>query len=167
MAGVSKYTESQKASVYLSLQVNAGNVKRSARETGIPESTVRLWKKDFAENGPPNTDVLEAVSSDFIADGERIRNKALKRAEKMIDDEDSKLKLAELTALSGMLTDKLNVAQGLATGRVEHQHHLPSADEARELLRGFAEEMASLSAAHDAEIIDAEVIEQRALPASR
>jgi transposase-like protein len=166
MAGVSKYTESDRAAVYFSLQVNAGNVKRTARETGYPESTVRLWKKEFSEKGPPSTDAVEAVSSDFIADGERIRNKALMRAEKMIDDTGSNLKLAELTAISGMLTDKLNVALGLATKRVEHQHHLPSADEARELLRGFADEMAALTAERDAEIIDAEIVEQRALPSA-
>jgi hypothetical protein len=165
MAGVSKYTESDRAAVYFSLQVNSGNVKRSARETGYPESTVRLWKKEFSEKGPPAADAVEAVASDFVADGERIRNKALMRAEKMIDDVDSNLKLAELTAISGMLTDKLNVAQGLATKRVEHTHTLPTADEARELLRGFADEMRQLASERDAEIIDAEVIEQRALPA--
>ena len=166
MAGRSKYAEADRAAVFVVLGVNEGNVKRTARETGYPESTVRMWKKEFAEKGPPSSDAVEEVSSNFIADGERIRNKALMRAEAMIDDKGSNLKLAELTALSGMLTDKLNVALGLATKRVEHQHHLPTADEARELLRGFAEEMAVLTASRDAEIIDAEIVEQRALPAS-
>jgi transposase-like protein len=163
MAGAKKYTESDRAAVYFSLQVNDGNVKRTARETGYPESTVRLWKKDFATKGPPSADAIEEVSSDFVADGERIRNKALLRAEEMVDDRSTNLKLAELTALSGMLTDKLNTARGLDIRRVEHQHHLPDAEEARELMRGFASELIAMSAARDGEIIDAEIVETKSL----
>jgi len=163
MAGVSKYTEEDRGKVYFSLQLNDGNVKRTSRELGYPESTVRQWKKDFVENGPPAADVVEEVSNQFVVVGERIQFKALLRAEKMVDDPGTPLKLAELTALSGMLTDKLNAARGLATQRVEHKHTLPSADEARELLRGFASELIEMSASRDGEIIDAEIVEIKAL----
>jgi transposase-like protein len=163
MAGVRKYTESDRAAVYVSLQVNDGNVKRTARETGYPESTVRLWKKDFSTKGPPSADAVATVSADFVADGERIRNKALLRAEEMVDDRSTNLKLAELTALSGMLTDKLNTARGLDVRRVEHQHRLPDAEEARELMRGFASELIAMSASRDGEIVDAEIVETKSL----
>jgi transposase-like protein len=163
MAGASKYTEADKAAVYVLLQVHAGNVKRTARESGYPESTVRQWKKDFSEKGPPSADVVAEVSQDFIADAQRIRNKALLRAEEMVDDRSKSMRLAELTALSGMLTDKLNTAQGLDVRRVEHQHHLPDAEEARELMRGFASELIAMSASRDGEIIDAEIVETKSL----
>jgi transposase-like protein len=163
MAGASKYTESDKAAVYFSLQVNDGNVKRTAREAGYPESTVRQWKKDFSEKGPPSAEALEEVSSDFIKDGERIRNKALDRIEQVLDDPLSKPRLAELNTTVGVLTDKLNTARGLSVQRVEHQHHLPPAEEARELMRGFASELIAMSAERDGEIIDAEVVEIKSL----
>jgi transposase-like protein len=163
MAGVSKYTEADRAAVYFSLQITGGNIKRTAREAGYPESTVRGWKKDFAENGPPSAEAIEEVSSDFIKDGERIRNKALDRIEQVLDDPLSKPKLAELNTTVGVLTDKLNTARGLDVKRVEHQHHLPDAEEARELMRGFASELIAMSASRDGEIIDAEIVETKSL----
>jgi hypothetical protein len=40
------YSKGERACVFLSLAANRGNVKRTARETGVPESTVRLWRNE-------------------------------------------------------------------------------------------------------------------------
>ena len=67
MAGKSQYSDSDKARVYTTLLANEGNVKRSSRETGVPEATVRRWKNEFEENPPPVEVVAEAVA-DFLND---------------------------------------------------------------------------------------------------
>jgi transposase-like protein len=164
MAGRSKYTEEDKARVFVLLQANDGNVKRTARESGLPENTVRRWRNEFNDEGPPSTEMVEQAASDFVATAERIRNKALDWAEEMIDQRDAKVKMNDLNNLAGTLQDKIDRAKGLDAKRVDVQHHLPSADEARELLRGFVQEMAVASAGRDAEILEAEIVEQAALP---
>ena len=41
MAGRAKYTEEDRAKVFVLLRTNDGNVKRTSREAGVPENTVR------------------------------------------------------------------------------------------------------------------------------
>lgn len=44
MARRRSYSDNDKATVLASLDANGGNLKRTARETGIPVSTVRSWR---------------------------------------------------------------------------------------------------------------------------
>lgn len=41
-----------RSTVYTTLLANEGNVKRTARDTGVNESTVRRWKREFETNPP-------------------------------------------------------------------------------------------------------------------
>lgn len=161
MAGRATYSESDKARVYVVLTANDGNVKRTSRETGVPENTVRRWRNDFKQDGPPPTDAVEEAAQDFVGDAERVRNLALARIEKLIPTSE---KLNELNNTVGILTDKIDRARGLDTRRIEHTHHLPAADEVRELMSGFVEGMKELSRAREAEIVEAEIVEQVSLP---
>jgi transposase-like protein len=164
VAGRAKYTEADKAKVFTLLAANDGNVKRTSRESGYPENTVRRWRNEFKET-PPRAELVEKAAADFIAEADIVRNLALAEIKRKIQAGEGKI--SELNVTVGVLTDKIDRARGLDVKRVEHQHHLPSPEEARALLRGFAQEVFQLSASRDAEIIDAEIVEQPALPAGK
>lgn len=160
------YSDEDLARLYVSLTANEGNVKRTARDTGIPESTVRSWKQKWETDGPPSYGEVEVAVSDFTTDAERVRNKALASIEEKIPG----AKVGELTTLVGVLDDKIMRARGLATGRVEHTLALPAADEIREALSAVFQGAIQAAANREADIIDAEVIEEqavKALPAPR
>jgi transposase-like protein len=159
MAGRAKYTDQDKASVFVVLTANDGNVKRTSRETGVPENTVRRWRDEWKKEGPPETDVVEEAVGDFVGDAERVRNKALLAIEKKIPD----AKVSELNNTVGILTDKIDRARGLVDRRVV-EHQLPSPDDIRAALGTFAAEMQRMAQQREAEIVDAEIVEQPALP---
>lgn len=166
MAGRTTYSDDDLARLFVSLTANEGNVKRTARDTGIPESTVRRWKTEWETKGPPSYEAVEQAVSTFAEDAERVRDKALKAIEEKIPG----AKVGELTTLVGVLDDKIMRARGLATGRVEHVHALPPADEIREVLAAVFQGAVQTAAARELDIIDAEVIEeqaQKALPAPK
>lgn len=167
MAGRGTYTDEQKAQAYVTLAANEGNVKRTARDIGVPSSTIRRWRDEWQrqESLPSHEAVTEAMG-DFADKAESIRWKALVELERQL----TAAKPADLIKVIGILDDKITRARGLADRTVEHRHVLPSADELRELVQGFAEatRQAALERADD--IIDAEIVEQaprRALPSGR
>jgi transposase-like protein len=163
VAARATYNESDKARVYVVLASNDGNVKRTSRETGVPENTVRRWKKEFEES-PPSTELVETAVGDFVGDAERVRHKALLKIEALIDGD--KVKVGELNNTVGILTDKIDRARGLDVKRVEHEHRLDPAS-VREALVGFMQDMQQMSRAREVEIVEAEVVEQAALPAGK
>jgi transposase-like protein len=161
VAARTTYTEADKSRVYVVLAANDGNVKRTSRETGVPENTVRRWKKEF-EASPPSAELVEAAVGDFVTDADRVRHKALLKIEALIDGD--KVKVGELNNTVGILTDKIDRARGLDVKRVEHEHRLDPAS-VREALVGFMTDMHKMSRAREGEIVEAEVVEQAALPA--
>jgi transposase-like protein len=163
VAARATYTDADKARVYVVLASNDGNVKRTSRETGVPENTVRRWKKEFEES-PPTTDLVQEAVGDFVGDADRVRHKALLAIEKKIDSGDAKV--GELNNTVGILTDKIDRARGLDVKRVEHEHKLDPSS-VREALVGFMQDMHQMSTAREVEIVEAEVVEQAALPKGR
>lgn len=160
---ITKYSDKDRARVYLELVVNQGNVRRTARNTGVPEPTVRGWKRHWADEGPPPMDEVEEVATDFFTAAEKVRDEALSEMRKKIPHATP----SALVAMVGMLTDKITIARGLATSRVEHTYELPSSEELRVLVQGFVQGAIEASKARRGEIIDAELVEQAplALPA--
>jgi len=47
---------------------------------------------------------------------------------------------------------------------VDHYHHLPAPEELRELMKGFVEAGQALAVKRSEEIVEAELVEQPALP---
>ncbi len=43
---MAQYADAVRADTLARLELNAGNVKKTARETGIPRSTVQLWRRE-------------------------------------------------------------------------------------------------------------------------
>lgn len=151
------YTEADRAKVYIVLASNDQNVKRTARETGIPENTVRRWKQLFIQNGPPviEEDLVRDVG-DFLETAEKTRWKAIQVLDQKIPD----AKPSELITIVGVLSDKIDRVKGLAIGRVEHVHALPSPDEIRESLGAALQGVLDAAQQRQHEIIDAEIVEQ-------
>lgn len=150
------YTDADRARVYVVLTTNEGNVKRTARETGVPENTVRRWKKEWQQNGPPSLDDVEEAAGDFLAEAERVRWKALMA----LDGKIEQAKPSELITVIGVLDDKIARAKGLAVGKVEHVHTLPSPDEIRQTLGAALAGVLQAAKERQEEIIDAELVEQ-------
>jgi transposase-like protein len=161
VAGRATYSEADKAKVYVVLQANDGNVKRTARETGVPENTVRRWRNQFQEDGPPDTELVEQEATDFIEDADRVRHKALRLIEEKVDQKDAKLN--ELNNTVGILTDKIDRVR-LPNKQVDHVHHLPPADEIRQVMAAFAQQQLEMAQRREEEIVDAEFGEIKALP---
>lgn len=119
MAGKSKYSDEDKARVNLSLQVHDGQVKPTARDTGIPISTVRLWKQQWERDGVPQSVemALTEAKDDFVENASRVRDKALERLGQVIETSD---KPRDLATVVGILDDKIARARGLPTSRTEN-----------------------------------------------
>lgn len=164
------YTDEERASVYVALAVNDGNVARSARDTGIAESTVRDWKFTWEREGVPLEvqTLADSIATGFVADAERVRDKALKALELAIDT--GELKNDKLITVVGVLEDKIRLGKGLATSRSETVHSLPDPQEVQHQLAAAVLQVLSTAKERELDIIDAEIVEETsdlALPAAR
>lgn len=153
MAARREYTDEEKARVFVALTTNQGNIKRTARDTGLPISTIRNWRNEWEESGPPDTALVEQASGEFLEDAERVRSKALIELERKIPDATP----SALVATVGMLTDKISMAKGLATSRTETVHSLPPAEDIAKTLSAAFQAALEVSQQRDDEIIDAEI----------
>jgi transposase-like protein len=157
---VSKYGSDDIANVYVSLTTNGGNIKATARETNVPESTVRRWRDEWERSGVPQEvqELATKEAEDFAARAERVRDLALVEWERLVRAGEAKPK--DLMLGIGILTDKALRARGLATTQVDHRLALPSGDEVAELLASFVGGVRALSDERQG-IIDAEVVENK------
>jgi transposase-like protein len=155
----------------MSLGISGGNVLRACRETGVPQQTVRNWKKKWDVEGGPNEGIADAAESKvipgFVKMASTVRDEALKKIHELLPKTDVK-DLAKLATIVGIMDDKVRLASGLATSRKEVQHSLPSPEEMRALGKGYAAGAISAALERDEAIIDAEVVQQvrptRSLP---
>ncbi len=157
------YTDAALANLYVTLVTNEGNVKRTSRDTGMPESTVRRYKQMWEQEGPPKLDDIEQAVTDYLTEAEETRNLALSKMKERIEKGDGTL--AQLATVFGVLSDKIDRARGLADRRVEHVHALPSPDDIRATLGALVQSVQAGHIIREEEITDAEIIEQPALPA--
>ena len=156
MAGRAKYSDNDRARVANALAINDGNIKRTARETGVPENTVRDWKRSWEKGGVPAT-VEEARTvelSRFVEDASRIRDVALRRLEEVIPHSD---KVRELATVVGILDDKIARARGIDRNGSDRQigvHINVTPEQLGSALSSWAEKAASESAQRRADIIE-------------
>lgn len=159
------YTDEDKARGFLALTVHDGNLKRAARETGLPESTLRRWREEWAQGVPtPVIDGAVELAEGFVNDAERVRDAALREIERKIPE----AKPSELITIVGVLDDKITRARGLATSRTAVQHELPPPEQIRDALVAAMQGALEASRERQAVIVDAEVVvepAQKALPA--
>lgn len=162
MAGRRTYTDSDRALVKVALEANNGSVKAAARETGFPVQTVRDMKKKWDREGVPAevSEALPAVRDEFVGRVTSVRDKALDRLDKELDNPAAKVNVKDLATTVGILTDKARLVSGQATSRTESVQGLPSAKEVRDLFAGFAVGVLAAAQRTHEEIIDAEWTEQ-------
>lgn len=163
-----EYSAEDKARVYVVLQTNDGNLKRTARDTGIPEPTIRRWRNEWKESGPPALDQIEEAVVEYVTEMEKTRDLALKRIHERLSSPDKKDQgtLPQIATVFGVLTDKIDRAHGIGT-KHEHEHKLslPSPDEIRASLGALIEGVQAGHVVREEEIEDAEILEEpRALP---
>jgi transposase-like protein len=143
------------AHAYVVLETNQGNVKRTARDCNLPESTIRRWRDLWLEEGPPDLDEVAIEATDFVEDAERVRDKALKVLEGKLDAATP----SALVATIGMLQDKVSIARGLATSRTETVHALPSPQEIANTLGAVLAGAIEAAKARDQDILEADLID--------
>lgn len=108
-----RYSDEQRAAVLAALDANGGNLSKTARDTGVPKSTLIAWR-DNVHVPPPDElrtskklELTELIHAELEAIFETLpgkRNAADYRA---------------LTTGAGILVDKLALLQGDPTSRVE------------------------------------------------
>lgn len=150
------YTDRDRATVFAYLAANGGNVKRTARECGLPPSVVRDWKQKWEKGGVP-TEVEEALPSiqeEIVDEFTRVRNKALTELERQLDE--GTIKGQPLIAAIGMLTDKIRLFRGESTSRSETVAALPAPEQLRQLVGEFFQEAVEAAQERAAEIDEAE-----------
>ena len=167
-----EYSSEDKARAYVVLTSNEGNLKRTARDTGIPEPTIRRWRNEWESGGPPSLASLEEAVTDMVAQAEKIQDLALQRIKERLESDDVKQQgtLPQLATVYGIVTDKLDRARGIGTTSThEHKLTLPSPDEIRATLGALVENVQAGHVVREEEIEDAEIVDEpRALlPASR
>lgn len=153
------YTDDDKGTVYAALQVYDGNVKRTSRSTGIPEQTVRDWKKLWEKEGPSQEIVVASTQprDDFVEKATRLRDKAMAEIERALDAHE--LKGQPLINAAGMLHDKITLAKGGVTQRTETTQAVdPEAIGAA--LMGMVQGAISAAQQRAEEIVDADFEEQ-------
>ena len=159
------YTDSDRAHVHTLLVTNDGNVDRTARESGIPPATVRLWKQKWQKEGPPGEVMELAVqeATDFVNQAMGTRFEAIVLLRAKLPDASAR----DLATIIGILDDKITRAKGLATGRVEHVHAgpaLPPPEELGPIIGDYLQRALGAARRRDAVVIDAEEPARKALP---
>lgn len=157
----STYTEQDRAAVYAALAGNDNNVKRTARETGVPENTVRRWRDEWKKKGPPEGEALTEVVDKILSKIESAREQALDLLKQKMSDATPQ----QLATIFGILDDKYTRVKGLDKKTVDVHHHLPPAEELRELMGGFVQGAIEAAQTRHSEVIDLDIVEVRELPA--
>ena len=143
-----EWSDEDRAAAYVVWIANDKNIRRTARETGIGHTTVAYWAKGWEKNGPPEALDAKITNSayEFVHHASSVREKAMKKLEELIPEAEVK-QLSAIATVVGIMDDKIRLASGLATKRTETVHTLPTRDEMKELMSGFAEGL--ISAADD------------------
>jgi len=166
VAGRQQYTEQAKAAAFAQLEMNDGNRKRTARDLGLPLSTLRRWADDWEkQKNLPAAEALIQATGDFLQDAERVRNLALQKMEaKLANGEGT---VAQIATVMGILDDKIARAKGIADRVTEHKITLPSRDDIVAALQGLQQGAIEAAAARDEVIVEAELAEPKALEAAK
>lgn len=93
---------------------STGNYSETARLLGMPQKTVEdIYKRNIEKE--EFTKLREEKRDEFVEDATRIINKAMKRLEKSIDDNEETISVNNLSTVIGTLYDKRNLAEGKST----------------------------------------------------
>jgi len=115
------HPDARREEVLALLKANGGNVKRTARESGIPSDTIRYWK---AKAGP----VLGVKTpTQKEASLEELFEHIIRVAARLLPDKLETAKPSEIGTVLGIVFDKLRLLQGEATTITEDVTHVRAA----------------------------------------
>jgi DNA-binding transcriptional MerR regulator len=141
----------------------SGNLKGTAREFGVPPSTLRTWSKQQLEK--PDLAIekaKEAFDERLVQDAEEIADTAIRRLKTQLQRE-SNPKIRDLLAVWTTALDKRAVAQGRPTSINENRNALDR-DEIRGVFNEWMEGLQTAAARQQSQktpAIEAEVIEEK------
>ena len=155
------YSDKDRAAVKLALEINKGNIKSTARDTGVPYMTVKSWKDKWEQEGVPAvvSEALAPLAEGFVDEAVQVRDMSLLKIKELLPQ--ARIQdLRSLATLIGILDDKVRLATGLATTRSESVHiHVDPEQIGNQIGAHIRASLESASVRAD-EIIDAEVVEQ-------
>lgn len=136
------WTAQDRAHALAVLDQNSGVIKRTARQLGMPESTLRVWRDEQQSN--PNPYVLEVIKES----GEKFKQRSIEIIELSQEiqvrgmrdrlrsrDPISLREIKEAATIGAIAVDKLVLHQGKEPAKVDHNISI-SADESAKV---FAE----------------------------
>ena len=155
MSKRTEWTDEDKAAAYVIWISNDKNIRATARQCGIGHTTIAYWVKQWEENGPPERldDKIRANAYEFVHHASTVRQKAMDKLEELIPEAEIK-QLGTLATVVGIMDDKIRLAQGLATKRTETVHTLPTKEEMKELMSGFADNLVSAAEERANEVVE-------------
>lgn len=139
----------------------SGNLKGTAREFGIPPSTLRTWSKtQLAKPDLAIEKAKEAFDERLIDDAEELAELSLKRLKTALQREKDP-KIRDLLAVWTTSLDKRAIAKGQPTSIQENRKGLDK-DEIRGVFNEWMEglQVAAARQRDQAKAIDAEVIQE-------
>jgi hypothetical protein len=137
-----EWDDEAKAITYVQWIACDKRIRETSRVTGVPVATVGYWAKQWEKDGPPETMDVEIRKNayEFVDHANRVRKQAMEKLEELIPDAEVK-QLSAIATVVGIMDDKIRLAQGLATKRTETVHTLPTKQEMKELMSGFADSL--------------------------
>lgn len=108
-----RYSDDQRAAVLAALDANGGNLSKTARDTGVPKSTLIAWRDNV--HVPPADELRTSKKLELT---ELIRTELDAIFEAMPGKRES-ADYKTLGTVAGILSDKLTLLDGGATSRID------------------------------------------------
>lgn len=152
-----EWNDEARAATYVQWIACDKKIRETSRITGVPHATVAYWAKQWEKDGPPeHLDVeIRKNAYEFVDHANKVRKQAMEKLEELIPDAEVK-QLSAIATVVGIMDDKIRLAQGLATKRTETVHTLPTKEEMKELMSGFADSLVSAAEDRAAETVSIE-----------
>lgn len=152
-----EWDDAAKAATYVQWIACGKKIRETSRVTGVPHNTVAYWAKQWEKDGPPEhlDGEIRKNAYEFVDHANRVRKQAMEKLEELIPDAEVK-QLSAIATVVGIMDDKIRLAQGLATKRTETVHTLPTREEMKELMSGFADSLVSSAEDRASEVVQIE-----------
>lgn len=110
------YTDGQRVSALAILAANAGNYRKTSRETGISRATLEQWQDSELANEPIIAVIKAELTENFLTQIKQVREAASKRMLELIPSETDLHKVAGALKIAN---DAARLESGEATSRQE------------------------------------------------
>jgi transposase-like protein len=149
------WTDADKAATYVQWVSCDKRIRETSRITGVPAATVGYWARQWEKDGPPEhlDGEIRKNAYEFVDHANRVRKQAMEKLEELIPDAEVK-QLSAIATVVGIMDDKIRLAQGLATKRTETVHTLPTKEEMKELMSGFADNLVNAAEDRASEVVE-------------